>query len=50
VNKNFDVEGFGLMQSSIDGIHNVLGDTTLSKSVKFTPEILKFVKPYELNQ
>lgn len=50
VNKNFDVEGFGLMQSSIDGIHNVLGDSTLSKSVKFTPEILKFVKPYELNQ
>jgi hypothetical protein len=50
VNKNFDVEGFGLMQSSIDGIHNVLGDSTLSESVKFTPEILKFVKPYELNQ
>jgi len=50
VNKNFDVEGFGVMQSSIDGIHNVLGDSILSKSVKFTPEILKFVKPYELNQ
>lgn len=50
VNKNFDVEGFGVMQSSIDGIHNVLGDSILSKSIKFTPEILKFVKPYELNQ
>jgi len=50
VNKNFDVEGFGIMQSSIDGIHNILGDSILSKSVKFTPEILKFVKPYELNQ
>lgn len=50
VNENFDVKGFGVMQSSIDGIHNVLGDSTLSKSVKFTPEILKFVKPYELNQ
>jgi len=43
VNKNFDVEGFGIIQSSIDGIHNILGDTTLSKSVKFTPEILYFV-------
>ena len=50
VNKKFDVEGFGIMQSSIDGIHNILGDTTLSKAVKFTPEILKFVKPYELEQ
>jgi len=49
VNKNFDVEGFGVMQSSIDGIHNVLGDSTLSKSVTFRPRILKFVKPYELD-
>lgn len=50
VNKNFNVEGFGSMQSSIDGIHNILGDTALSKSIKFKPEILKFVKPYELEQ
>lgn len=48
LNKNFDVEGFGVMQSSIDGIHNVLGDTVLSKTVKFTPEILNFVKPNDL--
>ncbi len=48
VNKNFNVEGFGIMQSAIDGIHNILGDTTLSKTVKFEPEILKFIKPYEL--
>lgn len=49
VNKNFDVEGFGVMQSSIDGIQNILGDSMLSSSVKFTPEILKFIKPYDLN-
>ena len=24
INKNFNVEGFGIMQSSIDGIHNIL--------------------------
>ena len=50
VNKKFDVEGFGIMQSSIDGIHNILGDPALSKSVRFKPEILKFVTPYELEQ
>ncbi len=50
IDKNFDVDGFGVMQSSIDGIHNILGDTLLSKSVKFTPKVLKFVKPYELEQ
>lgn len=50
VNKNFNVEGFGIMQSSIEGIHNVLGDSVLSNSVKFTPEIIKFVRPYELEQ
>jgi hypothetical protein len=50
INKNFNVEGFGVMQSSIDGIHNILGDSTLYKSVQFNPEILKFIKPYELEQ
>jgi len=49
INRNFDVEGFGILQSSIDGIHDVLGDSVLSKSVKFTPQILKFIKPYEFN-
>lgn len=49
INRNFDVEGFGILQSSIDGIHNVLGDSVLSKSIKFTPQILKFIKPYEFN-
>lgn len=48
VNKTFDVEGFGNMQSSIDGIHNILADPVLSESVKFEPEILKFIKHYEL--
>lgn len=48
VNKSFDVEGFGIMQSSIDGIHNVMGDTILSKSVTFTPEVLKFINPKDL--
>jgi hypothetical protein len=48
INKNFDVDGFGIMQSSIDGIHNILGDSSLSNSVRFEPEILKFIKPYEL--
>lgn len=50
INKNFNVDGFGIMQSSIDGIHNILGDTVLAKTVKFEPEILKFIKPYELEQ
>lgn len=50
VNKNFNVEGFGIMQASIDGIHNILGDSTLSKTLKFEPEILKFIRPYELEQ
>jgi hypothetical protein len=49
VNKNFNVEGFGIMQSSIDGIHNILGDSTLSKTVRYSPEIIKFVKPNDLN-
>lgn len=50
INKDFNVEGFGIMQSSIDGIHNVMGDTILSKNIKFTPELLNFVKPHELMQ
>jgi hypothetical protein len=49
VNKNFNVDGFGVMQSSIDGIHNILGDSALSKTVKYSPELLKFVKPTDLN-
>lgn len=50
INKSYDVEGFGVVQSSIDGIQNILGDSVLSKSVKFTPELLKFIKPYQLEQ
>jgi len=50
VNKPFDVEGFGIMQSSIDGIHNILGDDSLSKKVRFTPVQVKFVKPSDLEQ
>lgn len=48
VNKDFNVEGFGIMQSSIDGIHNVLSDSILSSKTKFEPELLSFVKPSEL--
>jgi len=48
INKPFDVEGFGIMQSSIDGIHNVLSDTELSKAIKFTPHVFKNIKPSEL--
>lgn len=44
VNRSFDVEGFSIVQSSIDGIQNILGDTLLSKSVKFTPQVLDFIK------
>ena len=50
VNKPFDVEGFGIMQSSIDGIHGILGDDSLSKKVRFTPDLVKFVKPSDLEQ
>ncbi len=48
VNKIFDVEGFGVMQSSIDGIQNVLSDPILSNTVRFNPVILNFVWPYDL--
>lgn len=48
INENFDVKGFGLIQSSIDGIHNILGDSVLSKNVRFTPRHLQHIKPNEL--
>lgn len=48
INQDFDVKGFGIIQSSIDGIHNVLEDTVLSKSVKFTPTVIKFITPADL--
>jgi len=50
VNANFDVDGFAVMQSHIDGIHNVLGDSVLSTRTSFSPELIKIVKPYELQQ
>ncbi len=50
VNSNFDVEGFGVIQSSIDGIHNVLADSLLSKRTQFTPMELKFVEASDLQQ
>ncbi|HEX2920831.1 MAG TPA: hypothetical protein VHO50_06685 [Bacteroidales bacterium] len=50
INKNFNVEGYGIMQSSIDGIHNVLQDSSLYKSVRFKPELLKFIKVEDLEQ
>lgn len=48
LNEKFDVDGFGTMQSSLDGIHNILGDSVLSSSIKFTPELLKFVSVEDL--
>ena len=48
VNKDFDVEGFGIMQSSIDGIHNVLSDSALSAKTSFQPVLLPFLKPADL--
>ncbi len=50
VNSNFDVDGFGVMQSSIDGIHNVLSDSLLSERTTFTPMELKFVEPKDLQR
>lgn len=50
VNSNFDVDGFGVIQSSIDGIHNVLADSLLSKRTRFTPMELKFLEPADLQQ
>lgn len=38
VNQSFNVEGFGLVQASIDGIHAIISDDELSRTVKFTPE------------
>ena len=48
VNALFDVEGFGVIQSSIDGIHTVLSDPDLSKRVRFEPVELQFVDPADL--
>ncbi|WPU99204.1 hypothetical protein SNE26_24635 [Mucilaginibacter sp. cycad4] len=48
VNKPYDVEGFNIMQSSIDGVHGFLGDSTLSKQLTFRPQELSFIKPEDL--
>lgn len=45
INKSFDVEGFGTVQSSIDGIQNIMGDSALSSTVKYKPEPIEFIKP-----
>jgi hypothetical protein len=50
VNKPFDVEGFGILQSSIDGIHNMLSDPALSSRLRFVPVELEFVKASDLKQ
>ncbi|MHB8156147.1 MAG: hypothetical protein ACYDEQ_01925 [Desulfocucumaceae bacterium] len=44
----FDVNGYGEMKSSLAGIHNVLSDTVLSKTVKFTPGVLPFVNTHDI--
>lgn len=43
IDNNYDVDGFGFIQSNIDGIHNVLTDSLLSSKAKFTPEIIPFL-------
>ena len=48
VNSDFDVDGFGVIQSKIDGIHNVITDSLLSSKTKFTPEKLYFVSSADL--
>jgi hypothetical protein len=50
VNSNFDVDGFGVIQSSIDGIHHVLSDSLLSRRTSFEPMELKFITPADLQQ
>lgn len=50
VNKPFDVEGFGIMQASIDGIHAILSDDSLSKMVKFSPVAVGFIRAEDLEQ
>lgn len=50
VNKPFDVEGYGIIQSSIDGIHNVLGDEALQSTVRFKPVRLTNVKASDLRR
>lgn len=50
VNKPFNVEGFGSMQSSIDGVHNIFTDEELSAKVKFTPEIVRSIKPRDFKR
>lgn len=49
VDGNFDVDGFGIIQSNLDGIHNILTDSILSSKTKFTPQKIRFVSPQELN-
>jgi hypothetical protein len=50
VNSSFDVEGFGVIQSGIDGIHQVLADSLLARRTKFEPTELKFLQPADLMQ
>jgi|GEM_PF-6907899 len=50
VNSNFDVDGFGVIQSSIDGIHHVLSDSLLSLRTSFEPMELKFITAADLQQ
>ncbi|MDD4191518.1 MAG: hypothetical protein PHI28_09305 [Mangrovibacterium sp.] len=50
VNSNFDVDGFGVIQSGIDGIHHVLSDSLLSRHTSFDPMELKFITPSDLQQ
>uniref|UniRef100_UPI000B255BAF hypothetical protein n=1 Tax=Chryseobacterium indologenes TaxID=253 RepID=UPI000B255BAF len=39
-NKDFNVDGFALMQQNVDGIHKLITGEIESNSIKFTPEII----------
>lgn len=49
-NKDFNVEGFGAVQTKVSGIHHVLADSILSSKATFDPMILPFLKPNDLKQ
>jgi hypothetical protein len=48
VNKPFDVEGFGIMQASMDGVQNTMSDETLSKLLRFAPQRFASIKLSDL--
>lgn len=50
INVDFDVKGYGVVQTNINGIHNILTDSVLSSKTKYTPEKLYFVAADDVRQ